>query len=186
VIVAPREDIAIPPEAIDPFAEVQVLGIGTVTSSNAARVAGIRVARADRGGGRIAASGSIGRPRSWRPRPGYRRSRTVAAQRQSGTAVSWAFLAEYGRWVGGPPSGARATTARTGATCCSPSAISSALFRGRCDQEMLRQRGARLYLEPAARRTGTSPPGAGRSPFASMAGGCSPAIASAIGHCRGG
>jgi hypothetical protein len=105
VIVAPSDRITLDPAMVDGFAGVQVIGVGTVTSSsNRARVAGVRVARAP-----IVV---LAEDHSF-PEPGWAEALLTAhaegtwaavgpvvCNANPATAVSWAnFLLEYGPWI---------------------------------------------------------------------------------------
>jgi diadenosine tetraphosphatase ApaH/serine/threonine PP2A family protein phosphatase len=160
VIVAPTDSISVDPAAVAGFAGVQVLAVGRITSTNAARVAGIRVARAP-----IVA---LAEDHCF-PEPEWAASLLAAhgigcaavgpALRNGNprTAVSWAnYLAEYGRWVGQAAgeieqlpghnsSYRRELLLEYGGDLVQLMEAESVM------QEMLRQRGERLLFEPAAR-----------------------------------
>lgn len=163
VIVAPKDDIPLDAAAIDGFAGVQVLGIGDVTSSsNRARVAGIKVARAP-----IVA---LAEDHSF-PEPGWAEALLAAHSEgkwaavgpvvrnaNPATAASWTnFVLEYGPWL---------EPAVRGEVHHLPGHNSSYRrdllleYGDRLEQLMesetilqwdLRRRGHRLLLEPAAR-----------------------------------
>jgi hypothetical protein len=160
VIVAPSDDLPVEHESMEDFASVQVVGVGKITSSNGARVAGIRVARApivvlaedhcfpepDWAAALLAAHGE-----EWAAVGPVLRNGNPA------TAVSCAnFLAEYGRWVGRltgeieelpghNSSYRRALLLRYG------DELEELMVAESVIQEELRRSGERLLLEPAAR-----------------------------------
>lgn len=160
VIVAPAGDLPIDPVAVEGFASVQVVGVGTMTSSNAARVAGIRVAR----GPIVALAEDHCFPEpEWAAAlleahgEGYAAVGPVLHNANPGTAVSWAnFLAEYGRWVarvagdidevpGHNSAYQRALLLKYGDDLVELMEVESVI------QAALRRSGERLLLEPAAR-----------------------------------
>ena len=160
VIVAPAVDLPVEPVAVEGFASVQVVGVGKITSSNAARVAGIRVARAPIVA--LAEDHCFPEP-DWAAALLATHGEECAAvgpalrNGNPGTAVSCAnFLAEYGRWVGRLAGEIEELPGHN-------SAYRRALLLGYGDeleelmaaesviQEALRRSGERLLLEPAAR-----------------------------------
>jgi glycosyl transferase family 2 len=159
VIVAPTE-ISVDSSALAGFAGVQVVAAGPITSSNAARVAGIRVARASVIA--LAEDHCFPQP-EWAAslvaghRKGFAVVGPVLDNANPRTAVSWAnFLAEYGRWAG-------ATAGEIEQLPGHNSAYGRDLLLQFGDdlgqlmeaesviQEVLRRQGGRLLLEPAAR-----------------------------------
>jgi hypothetical protein len=160
VIVAPADDLPLEPVAVEGFASVQVVGVGKMTSSNGARVAGIRVARAPIVA--LAEDHCFPEP-EWAAAllaahaEEYAAVGPVLRNGNPGTAVSCAnFLAEYGRWVGKlageveevpghNSSYRRALLLRYGDELEELMAAESVI------QEALRRSGERLLLEPAAR-----------------------------------
>ena len=160
VIVAPSDDLPVEQEAVEGFAGVQVVGVGKMTSSNGARVAGIRVARApivvlaedhcfpepDWAAALLAAHGeecaAVG---------------PVLRNGNPGTAVSCSnFLAEYGRWVGRLAGEIEElpghnSAYRRGLLLRYGDQLEELMATETVIQDALRRSGERLLLEPAAR-----------------------------------
>lgn len=159
IIIAPTDDPEIDPAAVTRFAAVQVVVLDGITSSNGARMAGLRAARAPivvmaedhsfpepawaeallaaYGGDRVAV-GPVLRNGNWR------------------TALSWGnYLLEYGPWMDGP-AGERAylpghnSSYDRAALLALGDALPELLEAESVAQDALRARGGRLYLEPAA------------------------------------
>jgi hypothetical protein len=163
VIVAPSDSFTLNPAMIDGFAGVQVIAFGDVTaSSNRARVAGIRVARAP-----IVA---LAEDHSF-PEPGWAEALLaghaegtwaavgpVVCNANPATAVSWAnFMLEYGPWTEGAQRGAAVhlpghnSSYRRGLLLAYGDRLESLMEAESILQWDLRHRGYQLLLEPAAR-----------------------------------
>jgi hypothetical protein len=163
VIVAPSASITLDPAMTEGFAGVQVIGFGDVTSSsNQARVAGIRVARAP-----IVA---LAEDHSF-PEPGWAEALLAAhaegtwaavgpvvCNANPATAVSWAnFLLEYGPWTESAQRGAAThlpghnSSYRRGLLLTYGDKLEALMEAESILQWDLRYHGYQLLLEPAAR-----------------------------------
>jgi len=163
VIVAPSASITLDPDMAEGFAGVQVIGFGDVTSSsNRARVAGIRVARAP-----IVA---LAEDHSF-PEPGWAEALLaghaegtwaavgpVVCNANPATAVSWAnFLLEYGPWTESAQRGAAThlpghnSSYRRGLLLAYGDKLETMMEAESILQWDLRHHGHQLLLEPAAR-----------------------------------
>jgi hypothetical protein len=163
VIVAPSDSVTIDPAMVEGFAGVQVIGVGDVTSSsNQARVAGIRVARAP-----VVA---LAEDHSF-PEPGWAEALLaghaegawaavgpVVCNANPDTAVSWAnFLLEYGPWTGPAQRGAAThlpghnSSYRRDLLLAYGERLEALMEAESILQWDLRHRGYQLLLEPAAR-----------------------------------
>jgi hypothetical protein len=163
VIVAPNERITLDPADIDGFAGVQVIGIDKVTlSSNRARAAGIRVARAP-----IIA---LAEDHSF-PEPGWAEALLAAhaegnwaavgpavCNANPATAISWAnLLLEYGPWINPAARGAadhlpgHNSSYRRDLLLAYGKKLEPLMESESILQWDLRRQGHRLLIEPAAR-----------------------------------
>jgi len=163
VIVAPSDRITLDSAMTEGFAGVQVIGFDDVTaSSNQARVAGIRVARAP-----IVA---LAEDHSF-PEPGWAEALLaghaegtwaavgpVVCNANPATAVSWAnFLLEYGPWTESARRGAAThlpghnSSYRRGLLLAYGEKLDALMEAESILQWDLRQNGHQLLLEPAAR-----------------------------------
>ena len=163
VIVAPSDSITLDPAVTEGFAGVKVIGFGDVTSSsNRARVAGIRVARAP-----IVA---LAEDHSF-PEPGWAAALLaghgegtwaavgpVVCNANPATAVSWAnFLLEYGPWTESAQRGAVShlpghnSSYRRGLLLAYGDRLEALMEAESILQWDLRHHGHQLLLEPAAR-----------------------------------
>lgn len=104
VIVAPNGRLRLDVLPVEGFAGIQLVPIGEMTTSNAARVAGIRAARAPIVA--LAEDHCFPSP-TWAASllaahdQGCAAAGPVLSNANPGSAVSWSnFLAEYGHWVG--------------------------------------------------------------------------------------
>ena len=163
MIVAPSDRITLDSAMTEGFAGVQVIGFGDVTaSSNQARVAGIRVARAP-----IVV---LAEDHSF-PEPGWAEALLaghaegtwaavgpVVCNANPATAVSWAnFLLEYGPWTESAPRGAAThlpghnSSYRRGLLLAYGEKLEALMEAESILQWDLRHNGHQLLLEPAAR-----------------------------------
>jgi Glycosyltransferase like family 2 len=163
VIVAPSDSITLDPAMTEGFAGVQVIGVDNVTSSsNQARVAGIRIARAP-----IVA---LAEDHSF-PEPGWAEALLaghmegtwaavgpVVCNGNPATAVSWAnFLLEYGPWTESARRGAAAhlpghnSSYRRDLLLAYGEKLEALMEAESILQWDLRHHGHQLLLEPAAR-----------------------------------
>ena len=163
VIVAPSQSIPLDPALIEGFAGLQVVGVRDVTSSsNRARVAGIRVARAP-----VVA---LAEDHSF-PEPGWAEALLAAhaegtwaavgpvvCNANPATAVSWAnFLLEYGPWTASVARGAAAhlpghnSSYRRDLLLAYGEKLEQLMEAETILQWDLRRHGHQLLIEPAAR-----------------------------------
>jgi hypothetical protein len=163
VIVAPSQSIPLDPAMIEGFAGVQVVGIDNIGgSSNRARVAGIRVARAP-----IVA---LAEDHSF-PEPGWAEALLAAhaegtwaavgpviCNANPATAVSWAnLLLEYGPWMESTARGAAAhlpghnSSYRRDVLLAYGEKLEALMESESILQWDLTRHGHRLLIEPAAR-----------------------------------
>ena len=160
VVVAPTVEMSVDPAAVAGFFAVQVISVGPITSSNGARVAGIRAARAPIV---VLAEDHCFPEPDWAAslleafEQGCAAVGPVLRNGNPRTALSWAnFLAEYGHWIGQPAGEVdqlpghnsayrRELLLEYGADLVPLMEAETVM------QEVLRKRGERLLLQPKAR-----------------------------------